>query len=494
MENCCVFIFYLRISLIIKNMSDQKFSQAFMILVLSGILLMIYPWLYSRVDFLQQNFKTYTVFDWSEQDTVEVVDSLGVFAVSADTIVEDTMPPAYDGMVYLKDFFRKLRKGKGQIRIAYYGDSAIEGDMICQTLRDSLQKKFGGAGVGFVPIYSAIAGFRNTINHHASDNWGVWNFGFKHDSPFSFGYGGEVFSTKRVVDSLVVVQDSVAVMDSLKVDTIIAAPIVEEEVDEGYTVRYVASKRYAGVSTLANPYLFYGAPRDRKTFGRVDVTQFRKSKEYDLTGKKEVNRLPLQAGGRKVELDFVGIDSMPIYGMSFESKNGVIVDNLPSRGNSAAWLMRLNTGVMQQFNDYFDVDLVVLQYGLNVMNAKMTDYSWYKKEIKRVIAKMKKSYPSANILLVGPSDKGTKIVGEMVTDPSIPRITAVMRQAAEESKVAFFSFYETMGGSGTMVDWVENKKPRWANLDYTHFNFRGAREAGYILIDFLLNGFNEFND
>lgn len=472
-------------------MSDQKFLQAFMILVLSGVFLMIYPLLYPRVDFLQQNFKAYTVFYGGRKDTVEVVDTVQLVASSIDTLVGKALPPAYNGLEYLKGFFEKIIKGTGQIRIAYYGDSAIEGDMISQTLRDSLQKKFGGAGVGFVPIYSSISGFRNTINHHASDGWERWDFGFKHDSPFSFGYGGEVFSSLRVVDSLEVVPlDTTVVMDSLMVDTIPATPIEVTE-KPACTVRYFASKRYAGVSTLANAYLFYGAPSDGKTFGKVEVTQFKKSKEHVLSGKKVVNRLPLEAGSRKVELAFEGIDSMPIYGMSFESKTGVIVDNLPSRGNSAAWLMRLNTGVMQQFNDYFDVDLVILQYGLNVMNAKMTDYSWYKKEIKRVIAKMKKSYPTADILLIGPSDKGTKIGGEMVTDPSIPRITAVMRAAAEESEVAFFSFYEAMGGSGIMVDWVEQKKPRWANLDYTHFNFRGAREAGYMLIDFLLKGRRE---
>ncbi len=475
-------------------MSDQKFSRAFLILALSGVLLMIYPLLHSRIGFLQRNFKTYTVFNSAKKDTAIVIDSLPYSSIVKGPIVEEKSPPAYAGIQYLKEFYRKLAQSNSQIRIAYYGDSAIEGDMICQTLRDSLQKRFGGAGVGFVPIYSPIAGFRNTINHHASDAWQTWNFGFKHDSPFSFGYGGEVFSASREIDSLrlKVGQDSVVVIDSLQIDSTSIEPIAQkitQEEEQQYTVRYIASKRYAGVSTLANPYLYYGAPTDGKTFGSVTVTQFKKSKEYALSGKKKVNRIPLQAGSHKIELRFEGIDSMPIYGLSFESKSGVIVDNLPSRGNSAAWLMRLNTGVMQQFNAYFDVDLVILQYGLNVMNTKMTDYSWYKKEIKRVIAKMKKSYPTANILLIGPSDKGTKVAGEMMTDPSIPRITSVMRQAAEESEIAFFSFYETMGGAGTMVNWVEDKKPRWANLDYTHFNFKGAREAGGMLIDFLLGGF-----
>jgi hypothetical protein len=41
---------------------------------------------------------------------------------------------------------------KGKIRIAYFGDSMIEGDLLTQTLRKLLQKEFGGYGVGFFPF------------------------------------------------------------------------------------------------------------------------------------------------------------------------------------------------------------------------------------------------------------------------------------------------------------------------------------------------------
>ncbi|MEZ4850537.1 MAG: hypothetical protein R3B93_18375 [Bacteroidia bacterium] len=55
----------------------------------------------------------------------------------------------------------KSRKGK--TRIAYFGDSMIEGDLITQSLRNDLQELLGGQGVGFVPITSQTYGFRKTI-------------------------------------------------------------------------------------------------------------------------------------------------------------------------------------------------------------------------------------------------------------------------------------------------------------------------------------------
>ena len=68
----------------------------------------------------------------------------------------------------LKNLKRKKRK---KIRIGYFGDSMIEGDLITCNVRDALQDYFGGNGVGFVPINSVVAGFRQTIKHEFSKDW-----------------------------------------------------------------------------------------------------------------------------------------------------------------------------------------------------------------------------------------------------------------------------------------------------------------------------------
>ena len=50
----------------------------------------------------------------------------------------------------LDRFVEKLINGE-DVRIAFLGDSFIEGDILTQDLRDELQRTFGGRGVGFVP-------------------------------------------------------------------------------------------------------------------------------------------------------------------------------------------------------------------------------------------------------------------------------------------------------------------------------------------------------
>ena len=49
-------------------------------------------------------------------------------------------------------------------RIGYFGDSMIEGDLITQDFRSTLQDTFGGIGVGFMPVTSIVAGFSCLIH------------------------------------------------------------------------------------------------------------------------------------------------------------------------------------------------------------------------------------------------------------------------------------------------------------------------------------------
>ena len=74
----------------------------------------------------------------------------------------------------------------------------IEGDLITQDVRRLLQETFGGSGVGFVPVTSIVAGFRQTITHsfanwddvnYKSDNKATHNLFISGHSYFSSGNG-----------------------------------------------------------------------------------------------------------------------------------------------------------------------------------------------------------------------------------------------------------------------------------------------------------------
>src|SRR5690606_35791779 len=109
--------------------------------------------------------------------------------IEKDTVVEKEIvfketegikfPPEtfdnYKGYQYLISLYEKLYEletnGEGNLRVAYFGDSMNDGDMIVQDFRSSLQEKFGGEGVGLVSITSESAASRSTVTHQFSGNW-----------------------------------------------------------------------------------------------------------------------------------------------------------------------------------------------------------------------------------------------------------------------------------------------------------------------------------
>lgn len=486
---------------------NDSFKSALGVLLIATGLVLLYPFLHSRIPFLAENYRTYDVLK-PFKVAVDVVDTSLVIVDTVEAVVDTIetlpLPPQYNGVDYIRPFLEKLNKKSGQIRIAWYGDSAIEGDLICQTVRDSLQDLFGGEGVGFVPLVSHVEGFRQSVFQRATGDWFTWNLAKKDTTiRFPLSFQGTAFGHQLAIDTtdIIAVYDTtiVAVDSTMQIDTnyqvkyihTVAAALdsvaVDGEDEEAMTAFFAASKRYTHVMRLQPGYLYYGPVQYGGQPAKIKMQIGDTEKEIILNGKKRINRVALNTFAcRSMTLTFEELQVQPIYGVSFETPTGVIVDNLPARGNSGGLLRRISAQTLQEFDQSLGVDLVILQYGLNATNEKMTDYSWYKTEMRRVIRRIKEGYQNAQVLLVGPTDKGAKIEGVMTSNPSVEIITKAFREVAQEEQVAFFSFYEQMGGKGTMVDWVEKQQPPLATPDYTHLTFPGGRKAGDLLLQFLL--------
>lgn len=469
-------------------MAPKAFYQTFIIILIAALLVAIYPRLYIQSSLLQQTTKSYKVFP--QLLTPVTSDSLPVnqppLAIMPDSMAQDSNQIAltkiessaspslqavnkYQGVAHLLPFFQELHQRRGQLRIAYYGDSSIEGDLICMTLRDSLQRQYGGRGVGFVPITTIHPGFRRSVHQAASNNWNRNTVGSTNKLQLLRGISGEYFTPQKKHPTT----------DSSKTATHNA----------GYWASFRGSKWFDRTRSFDQARLFYGRPKldslpPPKAYLTVKAHQ--RSRQYVLQPKAPVNSLTLlDTLSHRVRLDFEGPADFPLYGLSLESKKGIIVDNFPLRGSDGGSLRGIPVSILKAFQKELDYDLIIFQFGLNVLNPDLKDYSWYQKKIEKLIDHYQVAMPEVPILLLGVSDRGTKIEGKMQTDPCIPYITDAQRKAAHNKGVAFFSLYEAMGGAGTMVDWVEHKKPKLANNDYTHFTFRGARKMSNYLLGFL---------
>jgi lysophospholipase L1-like esterase len=473
-------------------MERQQFFRAYLVVLFALGFLLGYPYLYRQLPAAwQKKLRTYDLWAmyFSPPDSLATVDSNLVTLDSSLLVNTETdsiqapraFPglPLYDaqkqysGYAFLGDFLEKLEKKEGQIRIAYYGDSSIEGDLLCQTFREELQSRYGGQGVGFVGLTNPIPYFRQTVRLDFSKTWRRYTVVDKNRGTGLFGIAGEYFRPFYPAPDT-------SQTDSLKTavpDTLPPGPL-------RYWVSMGGGKAFTGTAAFSKARLFYGPG---KTGAKVSSSCNGQLKEFKIPASENIGDLLLHEQGNStfIRLDFKIPADQVLYGVSLEGEKGVYVDNFSLRGNAGRSLNYIEPATLKQFQEKLQYDLIILQFGLNVLNADLKNFSFYTREMSAVLAHYQQALPGVPILIVGPSDKSMKINGIMQTDPSVPRINNALRRAAAEHGAAFFSMYEAMGGQDSMVKWVE-QKPRLANTDYTHFNFAGGKVASRYLVQWLL--------
>jgi lysophospholipase L1-like esterase len=349
----------------------------------------------------------------------------------------------------LKYFFTALQQTKksGQpLRVAFYGDSFIEGDVFCGSFRDTLQSLYGGRGVGYMPITSDVAGFRNTIKHRFS-NWGT--------------------------SSLVKIKDSLAAPPGPAGFCFVPLP--------GNWVEYKPSKkRY--LREFNDIRIYYRNLKDAILHYSIDTVESMEPlevsdnmQEWRYEGKQI----------KSVKFEFFPHDSLLLYGASFESGSGIYVDNFSMRGNSGLTLTTVDADLYRQFNRYRKYKLIILQFGLNLIVEESLNYQAYTTRMVAVVNKMKTLFPATSFLLLSVSDRSSNTDGDFKTMRAIPAMRNAQRLIAQETGIAFWDMYQAMGGENSMVKFV-TATPALAAKDYTHLTFKGGRKVAGSLVKSLL--------
>lgn len=363
--------------------------------------------------------------------------------------------PNQNGLKLFAAAIASIKKQKQKVRIGFFGDSFIEGDMLTADIRDSLQYKYGGKGVGFVPITSPVAGFRTTVLHEF-ENFESYSAVGKRDANVRLGISGTC-----------------------------DIPLANNKLH--YTLPY----RNKAYDYFSKANLFYSNSSN-------DSIDFK----YTLNDSvKKAQLLPGLVGSyqleskyaRNLSFEFSPNKNINLYGVSFETNEGIYLDNFGMRGNSGVGLGYVNAKIYKAFDAKLHYQLIVLQYGLNAMSDKDTNISWYEKSMNLTIKNMKQAFPNAAILLVSVSDRGTKINGKIVTVPNVFNFVNMQRRLAMQNKILFWNMFDAMGGEGTMAKWVTAKKPL-ANKDYTHLTFRGGKQLASLFCNALITEVNKYEN
>ncbi len=346
----------------------------------------------------------------------------------------------------LSFFFESLRNSKSEpVRIAFFGDSYIEGDILVAPFRDTLQSIFGGRSVGYMPITSEVNMFRTSIQHTFS-NWETFSIVGRKSELHPLGMPGLSFSPQ-----------------------------------EGNEVEYKpAYKR----QPFRFAKIFYKSVGDFAL--KVTLNDSTKSM-YPLTGNDSVKQFQVPARNfSRVGFSFSEFNQLTLYGAALEDSVGISVDNLSMRSNPGLGLNQISDEMYLQFNQLRNYKLIILQYGLNVVSENdSTGYRGYQQKMSELVIRLKNLFPETSFLLIGVSDRSIKKGNEMITMPGIFVLRDVQRKIAFKSQIAFWDLFEAMGGENSMVKYTEANPPLGAK-DYTHLTFRGGRKIAKRLADALL--------
>ena len=373
-----------------------------------------------------------------------------------DSLITHIENFASEGASAWDRLYEKLLWNKEQVRVAFMGDSFVEGDILTADLRELLQDSFHGGGVGFVPVASPFTGFRQTIKT-TSKGWTPYNIMQRKSAPAP--YAEDFFVSGWVAKA-----------------------------SEGASTRWDMTTKRRHLEEVERARLLFICRQKAEIGLKLNDGEER---VFFFEGDEVVRQIVVeQEQIRSLEMKVLsGADSFTGIGAEFDSKSGVAVDNFSIRSNNGQAMFWSNASVNSQINTMRPYDLVILQYGLNIMQADRHNYSLYGEQVEKMISYVESCFPGAAVLVMGVSDRSQKGEDGIKPMESAKSLTQSQREAAEHKGVAFWDTYSAMQRMGGMTEFVANG---WAGKDYTHINYAGGARIARELYYAILKGAEEY--
>ncbi len=361
-----------------------------------------------------------------------------------------------DDKSVLYPLFAELEKASQAlqpIRILHYGDSQIEEDRMTSTIRQVLQSRFGGSGVGLIspkPLTNSLS-----LSHSWSDNWQRYAVFGDSSKPKHNRFG-----------------------------------IMAAYCDYQETQALLSFKK----KTSASPML--GATRISMLYGNAKA-----GTKVSLSGTTSHGEKTLQKGKRLAKLEwtlaqpeeplrlrFTG-QSPEVYAIALDGKNGVAVDNIPIRGSSGVEFVKMDSALFAENIKAMNVKAVIFQFGGNAVPyiKSQKELEWYETHLTKQFRLFKSL--GLHLIVIGPSDMSTKWKDKFVTYDYLPELRDMMLRLTHSFEGVYWDMYAAMGGKNSMPKWVKQKL---AIEDYTHFTRNGAEKVAQMFIQSFLKDYSEY--
>jgi lysophospholipase L1-like esterase len=453
------------------------------------------PWAKEQLKFLSVAEMT----DFRQEDPNSVADSL-LLQYLSDTSGVDTLlhrrnlskigpkkknlylfNPDVKGVTALDDFFNALQNEKDTsvIRIAHYGDSQLEGDRMSCLMREEFHEKFGGSGVGYVPLKDLAP---VSYSRNSSGNWARYTvFHDKYSNNF-YGLSGLVFHFSR----------SSVFQDGDDSTGYVAPSDTNAPAESGpynsasVSVKLSPKLAYNQVSVL------YGRSTEQSILNYYNNETGERLRSDTLPATKEVqlHKRVLDQPVLKLRLEFSSGNSPDFYGVYLDALNGVQVDNYAIRGHSGDGLLLIDDAHLARMIKLLNTKLIIFQYGANVVPCVRSDKACQSIEALyyRVFMKFKKAAPDISILVVSSGDMARGGTGGYSSYEWLPKIVQAQKNAALKANCAFFDLFHMMGGSNSILVWASRRLA----VNNGHFSASGQEIIANELVDALMVEYNYY--
>lgn len=393
-----------------------------------------------------QSYETLSIPLRTANDTTATelhsADSTNSKGVTTDTLtpleLSSRLMDYSEGQSALRRLRAALREGRSRsVRIAFVGDSFIEGDILVAPFRQALQQRYGGKGVGYVPLTSPVARFRQSIQQRFE---GAWR---------------QTFASKSNSRTLFTLSETFATA------TASASTSYKLTNADRVTLHYVSD-----TIPVAITYGINGGERQH-----VELPASHGALAEYTFPHGAVKQFELATGGG---------DGTRFYGVCFDGMTGISVDNYSLRGSSGTKLTAVSSALTAQLSHFRPYDLIILSYGLNVLSPKDNNdsYEWYYDAMAKSIEHIQQLYPHATILLMSLSDRATLHEGEIHPLNGVARVLRIQHRLAQRYGLLFWNTHEAMASLGGIKGFVDKG---WAAKDYTHISMAGGTQLAKLL-------------
>jgi lysophospholipase L1-like esterase len=411
--------------------------------------------------------------DTTKNAEVNTWDTLRADADSLQQSISRLQFPANNRHLLDKAFraFDRASTSSKPVRIMHYGDSQIEGDRITSYLRNNLQKKFGGMGVGFVPVAQPYD-FSFSTYQQSSANWLLYTLYGDRDTSISRNRYGALASFCRFSPD----RDSASANSTS---------------DEAWVSFSPSPYSYSNTRQFQQCRVFYSHNPDAFIAELYEEDKLVDADMYPPVSSLNTIRWMFEEPASHIRIVFKGTASPDIFGIALDGRSGIAVDNIAMRGSSGLVFSKMDPERLRTHFNELNVEMIILQFGGNVVPNITNNYTYYENLFSAQLRRIRQIMPDVAIIVIGVADMSVKEKDRYISYPNIEKIRDAMKKATLDANAVYWDMYKAMGGRNSMPSWVFANPPL-ASTDFVHFNARGAKIIANMFYNALMTEYAQY--